>query len=92
MHLIKHFKKYESDPAVFTFSNAIVFIQIIFNIFNLYFEWTRDVFIFDVLSIQFFNIATFELASMFIPNTSSIVNEQLYYVDNYLFNAESKSI
>lgn len=42
--LIKHFNKYESDPAVFVFSNGINIVLILLNLCNLYFEWAKDAF------------------------------------------------
>lgn len=90
--LIRYCKKYESSSALFVFLNSITLILILFYLFSLYFERIKNVFIFEFLVIQFFNLATFELVSMFIPNTSNIVNEQLYYVEDYLFDTGSKSI
>lgn len=45
--LIKHFNKYESDPAVFVFSNGINIVLILLNLCNLYFEWAKDAFFWD---------------------------------------------
>lgn len=47
---------------------------------------------FEILVIQFLNLATFGLASMFISNSSNIANDQLYYADNYLLDTGSRSV
>lgn len=92
-YFIRYFKKYDSAPAIFAYTNIIVSIQILFSLLNLYFDWTKNIFIFEILSVQFFNLATYQLISMFIPNASShVVNEQLYYVDDFLPGIGSKSM